>query len=70
MASAEGAAVGEENPVNRLFNRVAHADASQIDGSAIRTACGEHSQAPVLAALPVDVAEALRKPWPEAATLG
>jgi len=66
MAPAQGAAVREKDPVNRLFNRVAYADASQIDGPAIRTACREHSQAPVLAALPVDVAEAL----PEAATLG
>jgi hypothetical protein len=27
-------------------------------------------QAPVFAALPVEVASALRKPWPETATLG
>jgi len=71
MAAAEGAAVGEKNPVDGLFNGVSHADASEVDGTAIGAACGEHGyQAPVLAALPVEVARAFRKPCPETATLG
>jgi hypothetical protein len=48
--------------VNRLFDNVAHADASQVDRPAIGTARGKHFYAPVFAALPVEVAEALRKP--------
>lgn len=69
MPPAEGAAVGQKNPVDRLFDCVPHADASQIDRSAIRTARGEH-QTPVLAALPVEVADALRNPCPGAAAVG
>ena len=48
--------------MNGLFDRVPHADTSEFDRSAIRAACGEHVQAPVFAALPVEVADALRKP--------
>ena len=70
MASAERTTVGQENPVDRLFDGVPHTDAPQIDRSAMRAACGEHGvQAPVFAALPVEVAEAFRKPCP-AATFG
>ena len=51
MCAAKPAAVGENDPVERLFDSVSHAYAAKIDRPAMRTAIGEHGSG-ALALLP------------------
>jgi hypothetical protein len=72
--AAEVATIGVQHPVERMFQEVADADASEIDGLAVRTSfgeeaeeCAEHCISPLpLFCLP---SRGLRRlSWPEAST--
>src|SRR5271157_5590156 len=66
VPAAQEAAVRQENPVQRFFERVSDAYAPKFDRSAIRTFFGEHRKpryTSVLAALPVPGALPPRNDW-------